>query len=254
MAKIISISNQKGGVGKTSTTGALGACLQKRGYKVLLIDLDPQGNLSFSMGGDTELNATIFNVLKNEVKIQHAIQHTTSADILCSNILLSAVELEFTQKNREYILKKALAPVKDFYDFILIDTPPALSVLTINAFAASDSVIVPMLCDIFSLQGIAQLNDTIKNVKKYCNPNLKIEGVLLTRFNSRSILSKQIRATAELIAKDIDTHVFHTAIRNNISVSEAQASQLNPLTYSPRSTAMVDYMKFTQELLERCVQ
>jgi chromosome partitioning protein len=183
MGKVISISNQKGGVGKTTTTGAIAAGFKLKGFKVLCVDLDSQSNLSFSAGAETEDCPTIYEVLKEEVKTSFSIQRTESFDIIASNILLSGIELEFTQTGREFLLKEALSSVKDKYDYIFIDTPPALSILTVNAFTASDYIIIPMLSDIFSLQGIAQLSETIKRVKTYCNPNLKIEGILLTKFN-----------------------------------------------------------------------
>lgn len=177
MAKVISISNQKGGVGKTTTTAAVAAGFKLKGHKVLCVDLDPQSNLSFSSGAETEDCPTIYEILKGEVKAGFSIQKVPSFDIISSNILLSGIELEFTQTGREYLLKEALEGVKDKYDYIFIDTPPALSILTVNAFTASDYIIIPMLADIFSLQGIAQLSETIDRVRKYCNPNLKVEGI-----------------------------------------------------------------------------
>ncbi len=181
MAKVISVSNQKGGVGKTTTTGAVAAGFKLKGYKVLCVDLDPQSNLSFSSGAETEDCPTIYEILKGEAKSSFSIQKMSSFDIISSNILLSGIELEFTQTGREYLLKEALNTVKDKYDYIFIDTPPALSILTVNAFTASDYIIIPMLADIFSLQGIAQLSETIDRVRRYCNPNVKVEGIVLTK-------------------------------------------------------------------------
>ena len=251
MAKIMAISNQKGGVGKTTTTYALGCGLKNRGYRVLLIDFDPQGNLTFCVGGDVKLNANIMDVLRGDVAIQHAIQHTSVADTVCSNILLSGAELEFTSQNREFLLKRALMTVEEFYDYILIDTPPSLSILTINAFAAANSVIVPIQSDIFSLQGIAQLNDTIMSVRNLCNPQIIIEGILLTKFNKRTVFSKQVLETASLIANTLNTEIFSTQIRSNIAISEAQASQMDLMAYAPKSSVAADYMQFTDEIIER---
>jgi chromosome partitioning protein len=253
MAKVISISNQKGGVGKTTTACAVAAGLKKRGYRVLAIDLDPQGNLGFSIGADTETSASIYQVLKGEVKTQYAIQKTNSMDIIISSILLSGIELEFTNMGREFLLKEALHPVLNFYDFIILDTPPALGILTINAFTASDGIIVPMLSDIFSLQGIAQLYETVERVKKYCNPNLSILGILLTRFTPRTRLSREVRGTAELIAEDFQIPLFDSYIRSSVSASEAQSLQKNVFEYDSRSHIAQDYGKFIDELLEKGV-
>ena len=251
MAKIISISNQKGGVGKTTTTGAIAAGLKIKGYKVLCVDLDPQSNLSFSSGAETEDCPTIYEVLKGEAKTSFTIQKMPSFDIISSNILLSGIELEFTQTGREYLLREALSTVKDKYDYIFIDTPPALSILTVNAFTASDYIIIPMLADIFSLQGIAQLSETIDRVKKYCNPNLKIEGIVLTKFNKRTILGREIKGTAELIAQQLGTSVFNTTIRSSVAIMEAQTNQQEMFSYAPKNSAVKDFKDFVNELIER---
>ncbi|WP_326910469.1 ParA family protein [Sedimentibacter sp. MB31-C6] len=251
MAKVISISNQKGGVGKTTTTGAVAAGYKLKGYRVLCLDLDPQSNLSFSVGAESEDCPTIYDILKGEAKTSFSIQKTPSFDIISSNILLSGIELEFTQTGREFLLREALNTIKDKYDYIFIDTPPALSILTVNAFTASDYIIIPMLADIFSLQGIAQLSETIDKVKKYCNPNLKIEGIVLTKFNKRTILSREIRGTAELIADELKTSLLNTTIRASVAVKEAQTSQKTVYEYSPKNGATLDYMNLVEELLER---
>lgn len=251
MSKVISISNQKGGVGKTTTTGAIASELKIKGFKVLCVDLDPQSNLSFSVGAETEDCPTIYDVLKGEAKTSFSIQKTPSFDIIASNILLSGIELEFTQTGREYLMKEALNSVKEKYDYIFIDTPPALSILTINAFTASDYIIIPMLADIFSLQGITQLSETIEKVKMYCNANLKIVGIVLTKFNKRTILSREIRGTAELIARELNTYLFNTTIRSSVAVMEAQTNQQNIHEYSPKNGATIDYVELVDELLER---
>lgn len=251
MSRVISISNQKGGVGKTTTVCSLAAGLKKKGFRVLMIDLDPQGNLGFSVGAETETCATIYDVLKGDVKTQFAIQKSDTADIIISSILLSGIELEFTNTGREYLLKEALKPILGLYDYILLDTPPALGIITINAFTASDTVVVPMLSDIFSLQGIAKLYETVERVKKYCNPSLTISGILLTKFNPRTLLSREIRGTAELIAQDLNIPLFNSYIRSSVVVSEAQSIQQNILDYSPKNNIAKDYLKFTDELLEK---
>lgn len=251
MAKIISISNQKGGVGKTTTTGAVAAGYKLKGYKVLCVDLDPQSNLSFSSGAETEDCPTIYEILKGEAKTSFSIQKMPSFDIISSNILLSGIELEFTQTGREYLLKEALSSIKDRYDYIFIDTPPALSILTVNAFTASDYIIIPMLADIFSLQGIAQLSETIDRVRKYCNPNVKVEGIVLTKFNKRTILSREIKGTAELIAEQLHTDIFNSTIRSSVAIMEAQTNQQDIYNYAPKNLAAQDYMKLVEELIER---
>ena len=251
MAKVISVSNQKGGVGKTTTVGAVAAGYKLIGYKVLCVDMDPQANLSFSCGAETEDCPTIYEVLKREAKASFSIQKTSSYDIIPSNILLSGLELEFTQTGREYLLKESLSTVMDKYDYIFIDTPPALSILTVNAFTASDYIIIPMLADIFSLQGIAQLSETIERVKKYCNSNLKVEGILLTKFNKRIILSREIKGTAELVAQQLNTEIFDTTIRSSVAITEAQTSQQEIFSYAPNNTAVQDYKDFVKELLAR---
>ena len=251
MATVISISNQKGGVGKTTTTYALAAILNDRGFKVLSIDLDPQSNLSFCMGGDNESVPTIYEVLRKENTLREAIQTTEMGDLISSNILLSGIELEFTNLGREYILSDALRVVLDLYDYILIDTPPALSILTINAFTASDYILVPMHADIFSLQGMAQLYDTIQRVKLYCNPRLEYAGLLLTRCNARTTLASEVRGTAELISRDLNIPLFNTSIRSSVAISESQSLQENPLSFASKNPAMQDYLEFADELYQK---
>lgn len=250
MAKVITITNQKGGVGKTTTTEAIGVCLKKKGMRVLCIDLDPQGNLSFSVDAETEYYPNIYNVIKDGTTIMHAIQKNEAFDIITANILLSSIELEFTQKDREFILKSVIEPVKKRYDYILIDTPPSLSILTINAFTASDCIVIPMVADVFSLQGIAELNETIMRVKKRYNPELKIEGVLLTKYNARSNLTKDILITAERVASQLQTKIFNQKIRAGCAIAEAQARQIPFLQYAPKSNVMKDYMAFVDEFVE----
>ncbi|MCR4925530.1 MAG: AAA family ATPase [Clostridiales bacterium] len=249
MAKIYSISNQKGGVGKTTTTSSIAAALKERGYKVLVIDLDPQGNLGFCLGADIDNKPSIYEVLKGELKTQFAVQKVDAADIIISSILLSAIELEFTNTGREFLMKEALANIKDYYDYILIDTPPNLGILTVNAFTASDAIIVPMLSDIFSLQGIAQLFETVERVRKYCNPKLYFAGILLTKFNKQALLSREVLGTAELIANDLHIPIFKTQIRSSIKMSEAQSLQQTIMEYAPKNNVAKDYNAFVEELL-----
>ena len=246
---IISVTNQKGGVGKTTTAQSMGAGLTAQNYKVLLVDLDPQGNLSYSIKANTE-TITIYEVMKKEHEVQNAIQKTTTADIIPANILLSGAELEFTRTGREFLLNEILSSLKTSYDFIIIDTPPALSVLTINAFTASDKLIIPMGADMFSLQGIGQLNNTINQVKKYCNNKLEVAGILLTKYNPRTLLSKDLSGIVTDVAKKLNTQVFKTFIRTSVSIQEAQTEQANIIDYAPNANAQNDYIKFVAEFLQ----
>jgi chromosome partitioning protein len=249
MAKVISVTNQKGGVGKTTTSLALTCGLKKKGYKVLAVDMDPQANLSFSLGADIDDGPTVYELLKGSVNPRYAIQRTACVDVVASNILLSGVELEFTQTGREFLLKKHLYPLRQRYDYIVIDTPPALSVLTVNAFAASDYVVIPMQADIFSLQGIAQLSDTIQRLRQSINPEMEVGGILLCRYDPRTVLGRRIRETAEMVAGQVGTRLYKAKIRSSISIQEAQTNQVDMFDYAPRSPAVKDYLSFVGELL-----
>lgn len=254
MGRVIAVSNQKGGVGKTTTTAALAAALVKRGQSVLCVDMDPQGNLSYTLGGNNEDVPTSYEVLKGETTARSALQHTQVADLIPGNILLSGAELAFTGQGREFLLCNALRPVQDDYDFILIDTPPALSILTVNAFTAADSLIIPMLSDIFSLQGITQLYDTVSHVQTYCNPDLAYAGILLTRFAPRTTIANEIKGTAEMISSELNIPLFRTCIRSSVVITEAQALQRNILEYSPRNIATKDYLSLADEILYQNAQ
>lgn len=253
MARVIAVANQKGGVGKTTTSLALALGFRRKGFKVLVIDMDPQANLSFSVGGDTDEGPTVYELLRNEVAPRYAIQRATSVDLIASNILLSAIELEFTQQGREYLLKNAIRTLRQRYDYIIIDTPPALSILTVNAFAAADYLIIPMLADIFSLQGIAQLADTIHRLKASCNPNLVVGGILLSKFDGRTVLGRRILETAEMVAEQVGTRLYRTRIRTSIAIQEAQTNQDDIYEYAPNNPAVKDYMDFIGELLSEGV-
>lgn len=251
MAKIIVLSNQKGGVGKTTTANALAVSFRSRGFRVLAVDMDPQGNLSFSLGADAESSATIYDVLKGELKTRFAVQKAPLVDVIASNILLSSIELEFTGAQREYLLKNALAPLQSMYDYIFIDSPPALGILTVNAFTAADYVLVPMLSDIFSLQGITQLSETVERVRLSCNPSIQFLGIFLTKHNPRTRFSKEVKGTLEMIAEDLNIPVLDTYIRESIALREAQSLQQSILDYAPKSNAVIDYENLCEELIRR---
>ncbi|MGP8310496.1 ParA family protein [Enterocloster aldenensis] len=250
MAVTIALSNQKGGVGKTTSAYVIATALKEMGYRVLAVDMDPQGNLSFSLGADTE-SATIYDVLKGELKPRYAVQKSTLVDIIPSNILLSSIELEFTGVRREFLLTEALGPFKALYDYILIDSPPALGILTVNAFTAADYVLVPMLSDIFSLQGITQLEETIRRVRNYCNPDIRILGVFLTKHNPRTRFSKEVEGTLRMVAEDLQMPVLETFIRESVALREAQSLQCSVLEYAPDCNAVRDYKSLIQELMQR---
>lgn len=246
--KIISIANQKGGVAKTTTAEAICAIFNANQKKTLAIDLDPQGNLSFAMGASIEDAPTIYNVLKGETAADKILQSTPSGDILPANILLSGADIEFTTTGREYLLKESISKIKNNYEYVIIDCPPSLSILTINAFVASDFIITPVLADVFSLQGMSQLNNTIQSIKKYCNSNLKVAGVLLTKYTQRTNLSSHIKNILNGICVQMDTKLFNTTIRNSVTLQEAQLQQKNIFDYDKKSNALSDYMHFIKEL------
>jgi len=246
--KVLAIANQKGGVSKTTTTQAIATLLNRQGKRSLCVDLDPQANLSFAVGADLDDTPTVYNMLKGELTAEDILQYTDTGDILPANILLSGTDTEFTSPGREYMLKEAIKDVSARYEYILIDCPPALSLLTLNAFTASDFIIVPTMADVFSLQGMAQLSNTITGIKKYCNPALKVAGVLLTRFNPRTKLSNHIQRMLDSTTKSMDTTLFKTYIRNSISVQESQYQRENMVNYDSKGNAMTDYAKFLDEL------
>lgn len=255
MAKILCVSNQKGGVGKTTTTNALAMVLRHLGRRVLCIDFDPQGDLSFSLQADNrvEMQNSIYHALKGELLTVQTIQHTPLCDVIPSNMLLSAIELEFTGKGREFLLRTCLRPVLNLYDNILIDSPPALGILTINAFTASDYVLMPVLPDIFSLQGLVQLNGTLDEVRKKSNPNVKAAGVLLNHFVSRQNASKVIKDASRDIADNLGIPLLDSTIRHSSVLTNAQIHREDILKFAPKNNVVMDYCALTKELIERGV-
>lgn len=246
--KCIAVINQKGGVGKSTTAATVAAGLSLKGYKTLSIDLDAQANLTYTAGAKTT-GATALGVLTGEAKAENAIQNTDSGDIIAANKALAGADAFIADTGKEYRLKEALEPIRGEYDYIIIDTPPALGILTINALTACDSVIIPAQADIYSLQGIEQLAETMKPVKKYCNPALKIEGILLTRYSPRSVLSREVAELAEQLAARLGTKVFKATIREAIAVKEAQISQQTLYQYAPKAKVTEDYTALIEELI-----
>lgn len=248
MKKIITIANQKGGVGKSTTAHALGSGLILNGYKVLFVDLDTQGNLSYTMNADKD-KATVYDLLTQRLNALDAIQQTSQGSLIPATPNLSMADVIITQIGKEHRLKKAIETIKDNYDYIIIDTPPALGILTANALTASDSVIIPAQADIYSLQGIGQLYSTMELIREYSNPGLIVQGVLLTRYNSRNILTKDLTATINETAEHYKTKVYKTVIREGIALKEAQAKQRTIYDYAPKSNASSDYAEFVTEFL-----
>lgn len=247
-AKIISIVNRRGGAGKTVTASNIGIGLAINNYKVLFIDLDSQGNLTYDLGVN-EIKTPILDVLAEGRSLEEAIVKTRAADIAPSSASLANAAKIIQGQGQEYRLEEAIEPIKYKYDYIIIDTAPALDILTVNALTASDSVIIPAQAEVHSLQGIGLLYQAIEAVKAYSNHSLKIEGILLTRYDKRTILSKDMRANIEETAKKMNTKVFKTAIRENISIKEAQAVRTNIFFYAPNSNGAKDYYDVVDEII-----
>ena len=248
MSTIITITNQKGGVGKTTTSSALMDGLRSRGARVLGVDLDPQGSLGFCLGLDIEHCATIYDALKGSAPIRDVIMHSECGDILPSNILLSAAELEFNRPGREFLLKNCLAEVEEDYDYIIIDTPPALNVLTVNAYVAADGLVIPMAPEILSLLGVSQIRETIDTVRRCYNSRLRVLGIVLNKFNQRFTLNREVLDMAEQIAQQLDTRVFHSRVRSGVAVAEAPAYGESVLSYAPDSKVARDFRLLINEI------
>ena len=252
MGKIISLANQKGGVGKTTTSINLAASLAAEGQKVLLIDADPQANTSSGLGVEIrELNNTIYECLVTGIEPQLAITPTSrpNLDLIPSHIDLVGAEIEMLNiEDRENLMKKMLASLRPLYDYILIDCSPSLGLITINALTASDSVIIPVQCEFFALEGIAKLLNTIKIIKSNLNPSLRIEGFLLTMYDGRLRLSMQVH---DEVRRHFGDLVFNTVISRNVRLSEAPSHGMSVLDYDRHSKGAKNYMNLAKELLRR---
>lgn len=250
MAVIIVLTNQKGGVGKTTSSAALAGGLVQRGFRVLAIDMDPQGNLGFSLGlGQVE--SDIYEVLSGTKSIREAICKTEECDVIPSGMMLSSMQTKINGGQMQTVLKDRLQNVEDEYDYIIIDTPPALNLLTVNAYAAASYLVIPMGADILSLVGLAQLRETVEAVRDQINPELRVLGILLTRFNARTRLSKDVMDMAGEVAGQLDTRVFEHTIRTAVAVSEAPAHGESILKYAPSARVSADYDGFIYEVLSR---
>lgn len=252
MGKIIAFSNQKGGVGKTTTCVNMTAYLAEMGYKCLIVDLDPQGNATTGLGFvKSEIKSSVYNAMIDDAPLENVVLKTevNNLDILPSNIDLAGAEVELVYvKSREHVLKRALDRVKSSYDFITIDCPPSLGLLTINALAGADAVMIPIQSEYYALEGLSQLMNTIKLVKKHLNPNLNIEGVVLTMKDNRAIISRQI---SEEIKKYFGKRVYETVIPRNIRLAEAPSYGKPIMYHDTKCSGAKAYLALTKEFLER---
>ena len=252
MGRIIAVANQKGGVGKTTTSINLAACLAEKGKKVLAVDMDPQGNLTSGLGVDKDsVEKSIYELIIGEVDIKEVINKEVlkNLDIIPTSIDLSAAEIELIGvDDKEYILRNAIDQVKDQYDFVIIDCPPSLSMLTINSMCLADTVLVPIQCEYYALEGLSQLTNTINMVKKQLNPSLSMEGVLLTMFDARTNLSIQV---VEEVKKFFGNKVYGTIIPRNVRLSEAPSFGQPIIEYDKNSRGAECYMDLAEEVIER---
>lgn len=247
MAITISIALQKGGTGKTTTTQALASTLGFKHKKVLLIDMDSQGNVTYSSNIDKP-DKTITDVLGEECRVDEAIIHCKYYDLLAADSYLTNVEM--TEDVRPTLLRDAINPIKDGYDFIIIDNPPALGNLSFNSLVASDYIVIPTEPRPFALQGLGALYNTIESIRNSLNPSLKVLGILLIKYNNRTVLNRNIKEMIEDYAKQMNTIVFHTSIRESIVVAEAQTVREPLIDYAKDSKPNIDYKAFTTELLQ----
>ena len=247
MSTVIAFANQKGGVAKTTTTLNLGVALKEHGFKVLVVDLDPQGNLTMSQGWNPdEIERSMFDVLVHQLPITEIIR-PAEVDVAVSSIDLAGAELALSAMiGRERALEKALVPVKERYDWILVDTPPSLGLLTINALVASDSVIVPVQCEYLSLRGLVQLENTLSMIRENLNPNVEIQGILPTMFDRRLLHSRE---AVEILRENFGDLVFNTYIRKTVRYAEAPVKGQSVLSYDPSGEAAALYRDLAQEVL-----
>ena len=251
LGKIISIANQKGGVGKTTTSVNLSTLLAKRGKKVLLIDADPQGNATSGVGMDKNTELSVYDlIISDEVESKDTIQKTEIKNLyICpSNINLAGAEVELvSMMSREYRMKEKLESIKDKFDYIIIDCPPSLGLITLNSFTASDSVLIPVQCEYYALEGLGQLINTINLVKRHLNKDLEVEGALLTMYDIRTNLSNQV---VKEVNKYFENKVYKTVIPRNVKLSEAPSYGMPISIYDPRSKGAKSYDKFVKEFLK----
>lgn len=252
MARVIAVANQKGGVGKTTTAINLSACLAERNRKVLTIDIDPQGNTTSGLGiNKNKLENTIYGMIIGECTLQDCLIKSDlieNLDILPSNVNLAGAEIELIGiEEREYILKSYIDKVKDDYDFVIIDCPPSLSTLTVNAMTTADTVLVPIQCEFYALEGLTQLMHTINLVKKRLNPNLRMEGVVFTMFDARTNLSLQV---VENVKENLNQNIYKTIIPRNVRLAEAPSHGLPINLYDSKSAGAEGYRQLASEVID----
>ena len=252
MGRIIAIANQKGGVGKTTTAINLSSCLADKGQRVLSIDMDPQGNMTSGLGVDKdEVEKTVYDLIIGEAEIDEVIQKDVmeNLDVIPTNIDLSAAEIELIGvDDKEFIVRNAVHKIRDNYDFIIIDCPPSLSMLTINAMTTADSVLVPIQCEYYALEGLSQLIHTVQLVKERLNPVLEIEGVVFTMYDARTNLSLQV---VENVKDNLQQNIYKTIIPRNIRLAEAPSYGMPINKYDPKSAGSDAYMRLADEVINR---
>jgi chromosome partitioning protein len=248
MSRITVVANQKGGIGKSTTALQLNAGLRAKGFSVLVVDTDPQGNLSHTMRADTGAGG-VFEVLNGE-PAENLIQRTEQGEILASSPQLTGADKKFADYGAEYSLSKALKPIKDKYQHIIIDSPPQLGILTINTLITATDLIIPLTADLYALMGLSQLLDTVERVQEYGNASLCIAGLLLIRYNQRSVLSRDLKEAIETRAAEMSTKLYKTIIREGVAIRESQTSRQNIFDYAPKSNPAIDYMDFINEYLK----
>lgn len=252
MAKVISLINEKGGVGKTTSTNVIAACLKSRGFAVLCVDFDPQAHLSFSFGADTRLKPTIYDVIRHTYRIHDAIQQTAITDIIPSNDMLKSIEGEYTKSGNHRLLLDVLTKVQKLYDYILIDSPPELGLVSINALVASNIVLIPCLPDGFSLGGSIKVHETVMRIKQAFSPDLNIGGIIMLRYYPQQKLSKNVCDTLEQVTKMLQIPHIQSKIRHSNTISQATSiMQVNVCDEFADNTATQDYQALVEELLRK---
>lgn len=250
MSKVIAVCSQKGGVGKTTTSTALAQVLKMKGYKVLFIDTDPQGNATDTYRGKIDGVATLYDFMFEGEPANECIQKTDSGLLIASDPLLREAGKHLDGVSGAYRLREKLEPIREDFDFIVIDTPPGLGELLTNALTAADEVIVPVTADRYGVQGLAQLYETIAEIKRYTNPKLKTDGLLLVKYTWRTRLSRELHKSLKDISVQFETKVYKNTIRESTKTREAQTAQMSLFEYAPNSTTATDYMNFAEEYLK----